>query len=93
MSKKNGQVNLFDELGVKREWEEHWLEMPEFIQGNTEPFQSIHIHFKNKVDLRNFEKLIDQKLTYKTKSLWYPKLDDKKPSNYLYVTKVNSHES
>ena len=33
------------------------------------------MNFRNKEDYAEFVKLIDQKITDKTKSIWYPELD------------------
>jgi hypothetical protein len=56
-------------------WEEHWKGMPEFVQKDKPPFKSIFLHFRNKEDYVAFAKLIEQNLTDKTKSIWYPKLE------------------
>jgi hypothetical protein len=56
-------------------WEEHWVGMPSFKQEDNPPFKSIFLHFRNKEDYKAFAKLIEQNLTEKTKSIWYPKLE------------------
>lgn len=58
-------------------WEEYWQGMPEFIQEDQTSYKSIIVHFENKEDIKKFAKLIDQKITFKTKSVWYPKVDRK----------------
>ena len=63
------QINLFD---IKKTWQEHWEGMPEFIQEKKEPFSKITIRFETEDDLNDFAKLIGQKLTPKTKSIWHP---------------------
>ena len=40
--------------------------------GSLEP---LHVNFRNEEDYLAFAKLIDQALTDKSKSIWYPKLD------------------
>lgn len=62
-----------------------WVGMPEFHQEDTSPFQSIKIHFRNEEDRNDFEKLVNQKFTNKTKSAWFPAYDREKPSNFLYT--------
>ncbi len=57
------------------DWEEHWVGMPEYDQENNPPYKKIIMSFRSKEDYEEFAKLIDQKLTNKTKSIWYPKLD------------------
>ena len=52
--------------------EEHWHDMPEFIQEKKEPYAMINFRFETKEDLEEFMELIGQPLTNKTKSAWYP---------------------
>ena len=54
------------------EWKQHWKGMPEFIQDKQTPYAKIIFRFENENDLQEFSKLINQKLTNKTKSAWYP---------------------
>jgi hypothetical protein len=49
-----------------------WKNMPEFVQEKKEPFSKIIVRFEKEEDLNNFSLLIGQKLTQKTKSIWYP---------------------
>lgn len=56
-------------------WREHWVGMPEYVQEDNPPYMKIYMNFRNKEDYEAFAKLIDQNLTEKTKSIWYPKLD------------------
>lgn len=56
----------------KKVAEKEWVGMPEFVQDKKEPFAKIIIRFETEEDLANFAKLIDQKLTNKTKSIWFP---------------------
>lgn len=53
-------------------WVAEWIGMPEFIQEKQEPFSKITIRFETEKDLQEFAKLIQQKLTPKTKSIWFP---------------------
>ena len=49
-----------------------WEGMPEFIQEKQEPYAKIIIRCETKQDLEDLVKLLGQKLTSKTKSIWYP---------------------
>jgi len=49
-----------------------WVGMPEFIQDKKEPFKTIIIRFDSECDYNEFAELIGQKMTPKTKSIWYP---------------------
>lgn len=70
----------------EKEWVIEWQDMPEFIQQKTQKeYSKITIRFRNKEDLDNFSNLIKQKLTNKTKSIWFPEIERGKNSNKLYV--------
>lgn len=84
MSEKNFGIFDFMELneeekellkGDEHDWKEHWVGMPEFEQEDNPPHMKINVSFRNQEDYEEFAKLIDQNLTEKTKSIWYPKLD------------------
>lgn len=57
------------------EWKKYWKGMPEFIQEDNPPYMKIYVSFRNEDDYNEFAKMVDQNLTTKTKSIWYPKLD------------------
>lgn len=86
MSKEKQNNMIFDFMDLSDEereqfidddhdWEEHWKGMPEFVQEDNPPYKKIIINFRNEDDYKSFAKLIEQNLTEKTKSIWYPKLD------------------
>jgi hypothetical protein len=56
-------------------WREHWQDMPEFIQEEKECYAKIIVRIDNEKDLQEFAKLINQKLSKDTKSIWHPKLE------------------
>lgn len=64
-----------EENKTKRDWEEHWVGMPEFENEENKSYKKITVTFRNKADYEEFQKLIGQKLTEKTKSIWHPALD------------------
>jgi len=51
---------------------DEWHDMPEFVQDKKEPYAKIIFRFESEKDLIEFSKLINQKLTKKTKSAWFP---------------------
>ena len=74
------QSTLSDFLGIddadeSREWEKHWIGMPEYTQEDNPPYKKLIVSFRCKEDYEEFSKLIDQNLTVKTKSIWHPKLN------------------
>ena len=84
MTKKEKQINLFNE-SVAEDWEKEWKEMPEFNQEDVGSYRQLIISFRNKKDLDEFLKIINQRITNKTKSIWFPPDDREKPANYLWT--------
>lgn len=66
-------------------WKEEWQDMPEFIQRDREPMQHIVVNFDCYEDVEEFGKLIEQNVTPKTNSLWFPKQETIEPKNFLYI--------
>lgn len=62
-------------LNVPEQWEKEWQNMPEFVQENQSSYKSIIVHFENKKDMNEFAKLMNQKINFKTKFIWYPKME------------------
>lgn len=66
------------DLNVK---DNHWVGMPEFKQDENPPYKTIYVHFRTKEEFDEFSKMYtrlidaDQKISIKTKSMWYPHLD------------------
>ena len=58
-----------DKINHDKEWEG----MPEFKQDDKMPLRQIIISFDSQDDIKNFSELLNQNITDKTKSLWYPK--------------------
>jgi hypothetical protein len=52
-----------------------WVGMPEFEQDDLTGVQAIHVHFKTRADVEAFAELIGQKLTDKTRAIWYPEAE------------------
>lgn len=75
---------LFD-IEEFEKWREHWKNMPEYKQEDLTPFQSVIVHFESREDMDRFAKLIGQKLTYKTKSVWYPEAEIGHMMDKLFV--------
>jgi ParB-like chromosome segregation protein Spo0J len=49
-----------------------WQGMPDFNQPDSGPHRTIRVHCKDQTAVNAFAKLIGQKLTDRTKSVWYP---------------------
>lgn len=55
--------------------QDEWGGMPEFVQEDKTSFRSVIVHFKSQDDVNAFAELIEQRLTEKTKSVWFPKAE------------------
>lgn len=66
---RNGQIPL---INIGEWWEEHWKQMPEFVQEDQKPWKSIYVHFESREDMEAFEKLVGQRINLTTKFIWYP---------------------
>ena len=69
---------------TKQEICEHWSDMPEFVQEKKVEYQKIIVRFDSEEDVQDFAEAIDQVITPKTKSIWYPKLDRFKNKGVYY---------
>jgi hypothetical protein len=83
----NEQETLFD---VKEfdNWRKEWKDMPEFNQEDQKPYKSITVHFESREDMEKFATLIEQRLTFDTQSVWFPKPNNIKPAHYRYVDEL-----
>lgn len=55
-------------------WNDVWREMPEFVQETNEAFKVLKL-ILNKKNYEDLSKKLDQNISEKTKSIWYPKLE------------------
>jgi hypothetical protein len=65
-------LSLFDGLSNETLAEQHWQNMPEFSQKDKSAHRQIIVSFDTDEDVAAFAKLIDQNITKKTKSVWFP---------------------
>jgi hypothetical protein len=75
-------------FGEKEAWKEEWDGMPEFDQKNLLPEYSVRINFANVEDLKKFAELIQQPLTTKTSSIWFPAQLKADLSSKVYVNEA-----
>lgn len=54
---------------------EFWVDMPDFHQPSKRPYAKVNVSVRNEDDLQALAKLLGQKLTPKTKSVWFPELE------------------
>lgn len=70
---------------TKEEIIESWNGMPEFVNTQKNEYQLIKVRFRNADDVQEFAKLVDQNLTEKTKSIWFPKLEEHVDDKFRYI--------
>jgi len=71
---QRSQAALGNLLGSDEvDYEKAWEGMPEFEQEDLSAMKSIIVHFASQDDIDEFSELIEQGITEKTKSIWYPK--------------------
>jgi hypothetical protein len=76
------ECSINKEFDASKEWE--WANMPEYIN-NGNNTRDIIIHFETDEDIKKFSELIGQKITEKTKFIWYPEKERQKLIDWIYV--------
>ena len=59
-------------LDVEATHEQEWRGMPEFHQEKREPYATIIVRVDDDAALQELSTLLRQKLTRKTRSIWFP---------------------
>ena len=72
-------------FGEQEAWQEEWQGMPEFDQKNLLPEYSVRVNFSSYEDLQKFASMVDQTISIKTQSIWFPKQERENLSNKRYV--------
>ena len=67
-------------------YEIHWRDMPEFNQPKNGAFRQIIVSFEDQEGVDEFAKLIQQTLTNKTKSIWFPDRERNLVSDLFYFS-------
>lgn len=67
-------------------WKDEWKDMPEFEQEDLTSKRKIVVHFRNDEDVEKFTKLMEQNITPKQKSIWFPYLAPRRYANKRYVS-------
>lgn len=73
------QELLFEES--KLEWEG----MPEFVMEDLTPYRVINVRFRNAEDVVKFQELMQQYISEKQKTIWFPYAEPRKASHLRYV--------
>lgn len=85
MTNFNNLFEMDDEHKKENNAQEEWQGMPEFVQEKDEPYQKIIVRFESKEDVDEFARLIGQKISPKTTSIWHPKLEHGKHAGLRWV--------
>ena len=85
------QLDIFGNV-AEEDWEKEWLDMPEYAHKDKTAERQLIINFKNEEDLKNFSNLIGQKITSKTKSIWFPKCGVEVVSDKMWVSEQGDKE-
>ena len=83
MEKKN-QDSLFESADMETVAEKEWVDMPEYVSEKKKPYTKINVRFRNNEDLKKFAKLIEQNLTDRTQTVWFPKLKFQEVANKVW---------
>lgn len=93
--KNEAILDMFDvenpekEWDNMKDWQKHWKNMPEFINNENTPFRTIIVHLETQEALNEFIHLMKQKITDKTKYIYYPYKHKQKLKNLIYVDSEN----
>lgn len=85
VAKDQKRDNMDKLIDIPDKYQIEWEGMPEFVQEPQKPFAKIIVRFDTEQDLQEFAKLIGQKLTPKTKSIWHPQLIRGKNAGLRYT--------
>lgn len=72
--------------------ENEWRGMPEFNQPDNGAFRQIIVSFDDQAGVDKFAALINQNITSKTKSLWYPGREKNNVVDLFWFDKTSSNE-
>lgn len=64
-----------DLIDVGQSWEDSWKGMPDYRHEDLMPKSSMIVHFRNDRDRLEFQRVIDQRFSPQTKSIWFPKAE------------------
>lgn len=65
---------------------DHWVGMPDFKQEDQNGFHRMVVHFETAQDLQDFAGLVGQKLTDKTKYMWFPEHHRDEVADKAYIS-------
>ena len=87
MTQEKKQTELFE---IEKDWESEWQDMPEFKQEDLRPWHQVNVRFRNQKDFDEFKKRMEQEVTPKQKTLWFPFAPYRRASHLRYVDEDES---
>ena len=79
----NEQGNLFGSFS--EDGEDDWIGMPEFYQEDMRPWHQINVRFRDQKDFDEFMEKMEQKITPKQKTIWFPYKPFRRAAKYQYL--------
>jgi hypothetical protein len=79
-------TDLFEGI-VGDEKSREWRGMPTFDQPDNGAYRQIIVSFDNEEGVEEFAKLVEQHITKKTKSIWFPKREKNNVADLFWVDK------
>lgn len=77
---------LLERLDGENDPDVHWQGMPTFDTVDKTAFRSLTLHFKDQAAVDAFAKKIDQKITDKTRFVWFPEIEIETYADKRYVS-------
>jgi len=78
-------LDLYDKDNEIGDDSSEWVGMPDYENEDKTSFRSIIVHFKNSEDVEDFKKLVKDKITDKTKSIWFPEIEIESAADKVYT--------
>jgi hypothetical protein len=88
-TERAARKQLRDAPADVHDWRKEWVGMPEFsMTGDTPHCKKINVLFASWEDVKVFGKLINQTVTIKTKSVWFPPVPKRSRKDLMFHDRV-----
>jgi DNA polymerase I-like protein with 3'-5' exonuclease and polymerase domains len=75
---------------VDPDWKDTWQGMPSYQHQDLNATQSVLVHFKTLEDREAFARLVAQRISSSTKSVWYPKVEIGTAADKIWTTNART---
>ena len=72
---------------------QHWIDMPEFHQPESDSFFKVIVRFRNREDVGEFCKRLEIDIHESTTSIWFPMLTRGLKSGYRFIEDTKTPET